>query len=266
MPQIDNPDTFKAGLIIIGNEILSGRTVDTNTPWIAERLTERGILLAEVRVIPDVERLIIDTVRALKGQYDYVFTTGGIGPTHDDITAECVAKAFDLPLVRNEEAFQILENYYGIENLPPPRAKMARVPEGAALIPNPVSGAPGFVIENVHVMAGVPRIMQAMLDHVMNEIQAGKPILSNTISCSLPESRVADDLTALQARYPDIDIGSYPHYRGGALGLSLVLRGTNNENLDLATAEVIQIIRKYDDEPKAISIRSTGRAMDSIGI
>ncbi len=265
MPQLDNPDTFKAALVIIGNEILSGRTVDANTPWIAERLTERGILLAEVRIIPDVDYVIVETVKYLSGQYDYVFTTGGIGPTHDDITAACVAKAFDLPMVQDDEAFRLLEDYYGIENLTPPRAKMALVPQGAKLIPNPVSAAPGFIVNNVHVMAGVPRIMQGMMDHVMDEIKAGKPILSNTVSCNLSESKVAEDLTVLQAKYPDIDIGSYPHYRGGALGLSLVLRGTNNENLDLATAEVLQMIKKYGDEPRALSIRSSGRAVEGLG-
>ncbi|MGZ9097257.1 MAG: competence/damage-inducible protein A [Micavibrio sp.] len=265
MPQLDNPDTFKAALVILGNEILSGRTVDANTPWIAERLTERGILLAEVRIIPDVEHLIISTVKQLRETYDYVFTTGGIGPTHDDITAECVAKAFGLPLVRDEDAFRVLENYYGIENLTPPRAKMALIPEGAKLIPNPVSAAPGFICGNVHVMAGVPRIMQAMMDHVLDEIKAGKPILSNTVTCGLAESKIAEDLTNLQLKFPDIDIGSYPHYRGGMLGLSVVLRGTNNESLDLATAEVLGIIRKNGDEPRALSIRSTGKALEELG-
>lgn len=264
MSQLDNPDTFKAALLILGSEILSGRTVDANTPWIAERLTERGILLAEVRIIPDVAGLIISSVNELRAKYDYVFTTGGIGPTHDDITAECVAQAFGLELVRNDEAFQMLENHYGIENLTPPRAKMALIPAGATLIPNPVSAAPGFICDNVHVMAGVPRIMQSMMDHVLDQIRAGKPILSNSISCNLPESKVADDLSNLQAKYPDIDIGSYPHYRGGVVGLSLVLRGTNNDHLDLATGEVIGIIKKYGDLPRTISIRSTGRAMDAL--
>jgi molybdenum cofactor synthesis domain-containing protein len=266
MAQLDNPETFKAGLIIIGNEILSGRTADANTPWIAERLTGRGILLVEVRTIPDVERMIIDTVRELSGLYDYVFTTGGIGPTHDDITSDSIAKAFDVPLHQDPDAFKLLEDYYGIENLSDARLKMAMVPKGAKLIPNPISAAPGFIINNVHVMAGVPRIMQAMMDHILNEIKAGKPILSNTITCTLPESQVADDLTALQEKFPTIDIGSYPHYRGGSLGLSLVLRGTDNEQLDLATAETIKIVRNHGDEPKAISIRSTGKTLDGIGI
>lgn len=261
---LGNKDTFKAALVIVGNEILSGRTVDANTPWIAERLTERGIILVEVRIIPDHEELIIETVNYLRVQYDYVFTTGGIGPTHDDITAACVAKAFSLPLVRNDEAYDLLEKHYGPENLTPPRAKMALVPEGSKLIPNPVSAAPGFITGNVHVMAGVPRIMQGMLDHVLSEIKAGKPILSNSVICGLPEGKVAEDLARIQERYPDIDIGSYPHYRGGLMGLSLVLRGTNNEHLDLATSEVLQMIRKFGEEPHALSIRSTGKAIEAI--
>jgi molybdenum cofactor synthesis domain-containing protein len=265
MPQLDNPDTFKAALVIIGNEILSGRTADANTPWIAERLTERGILLVEVRIIPDVERIILSTLNQLRADYDYVFTTGGIGPTHDDITAESVAKVFGVPLVQNDQATRILADYYGTEKLEFPRAKMAMIPQGAKLIPNPVSAAPGFIIENVHVMAGVPRIMQAMMDHVLGEIKAGKPILSNTVACSLLESKVAEDLTELQKNYPDVDIGSYPHYRGGTMGLSLVLRATNNENLDLATAEILKIIRKHGDEPRALSIRSSGKAMEGLG-
>lgn len=249
-------DTFSAALVIIGNEILSGRTQDTNTPWVAQRLTERGILLAEVRVIPDIEEVIIRTVNQLREIYDYVFTTGGIGPTHDDITAECVAKAFGLTLARDEEAFRMLEEHYGIEELTPPRAKMSLVPKGAKLIPNPVSAAPGFNIENVYVMAGVPRIMQAMLDHVMGTIEAGQPILSNTVACGLPESILAEDLSDLAARYPDIQIGSYPHYRGGVLGLSLVLRGMNAASLDPATQELIELIKKHGDEPRALSIKS----------
>lgn len=249
-------DTFSAGLAIIGNEILSGRTQDTNTPWMAERLTERGIVLTEVRVIPDVEEVIIRTVKELSSLYDYVFTTGGIGPTHDDITAECVAKAFNVPLARDEQAFRMLEEHYGLEQLTPPRAKMSLVPEGARLIPNPVSAAPGFNIGNVYVMAGVPRIMQAMLDHVMGTIVAGKPILSNTVACGLAESALAEDLSLLAAHHRDIQIGSYPHYRGGVLGLSLVLRGMNANSLDKATQELIELIRKHGDEPRALSIKS----------
>ncbi len=256
MTEAAKKETFTAALVIIGNEILSGRTQDTNTPWIAERLTGRGIVLSEVRVIPDIESEIIHAVRGVREKYDYVFTTGGIGPTHDDITAQSVARAFDVELEQNEEAFRALERHYGIVELTPPRAKMALIPQGASLIPNPVTAAPGFIIGNVHVMAGVPRIMQAMLDHVLGTIDAGKPILSNTVSCTLTESAVAEELTALQARYPNVQIGSYPHYRGGALGLSLVMRSTDPGNLEKATEELIAIIRKHGDEPRTLSLKT----------
>lgn len=250
-------DTFSAALIIIGNEILSGRTVDTNTPWIAERLTARGIILGEARVISDDEQQIIQAVNDLRVRFDYVFTTGGIGPTHDDITAASVARAFDIELERNEEAFRMLEDHYGIEELTPPRAKMALIPKGAVLIHNPVSAAPGFIIGNVHVMAGVPRIMQAMLEYVLSVIMSGKPILSNTVACTLPESAVAEDLGKLQDRYPNVQMGSYPHYRGGALGLSLVLRSTDSDILEKATEDLIAIIRAHGDEPRALSLKAT---------
>ncbi len=262
MAKSELPDIFSAALLIIGNEILAGRTQDTNTPWIAERLTDRGIVLGEVRIIPDNEDDIIFAVNQLRAKFDYVFTTGGIGPTHDDITAESIAKAFGVDLVRDEQAFKMLEEHYGLAELTPPRAKMSLIPVGSQLIPNPVTAAPGFIIENVHVMAGVPRIMQAMLDHVLGMIQAGKPILSNTVACSLPESTLAMDLEALQDKYPDLQMGSYPHYRGGVLGLSLVLRGTNKENLENATAELVELIKKYGDEPRALSIRSTGELVE----
>jgi molybdopterin-biosynthesis enzyme MoeA-like protein len=209
-----------------------------------------------VRIIPDKENSIVGTVNDLRAKHDYVFTTGGIGPTHDDITAECVARAFGAELERSSEAFAMLEAYYGLEELTPPRAKMSLVPAGAKLIPNPVSAAPGFNIGNVYVMAGVPRIMQAMLDHVLATIPAGPPILSNTVACSLPESMIAQDFEDLQKKYPAISMGSYPHYRGGVLGLSLVLRSTDREALQGATEEVLALIKRYGDEPRAMSIKS----------
>lgn len=250
-------EIFSAALVIIGNEILAGRTQDTNTQWIATHLTEHGIVLTEVRTIPDERERIMATVKDLRGDFDYVFTTGGIGPTHDDITAECVAEAFGKELVRNDEAFRMLEEHYGLEELTPPRAKMCMIPVDATLIPNPVTAAPGFRIENVFVMAGVPRIMHAMLDHILGTIDAGAPILSNTVACSLTESAIASDLSALQDEYPEIMMGSYPHYRGGVLGLSLVLRGTAPESLQEATDKLIQIIEDHGDEPRALSIRSS---------
>jgi molybdenum cofactor synthesis domain-containing protein len=251
-----NDSLYRAALIIIGNEILSGRTHDTNTPWIAERLTRYGILLAEVRVIPDIEDVIINTVRDVKGRFDYVFTTGGIGPTHDDITSESMAKAFGKSWDRNPQAYQMLVDYYGAEQVTPARAKMAMIPATATLIPNPVTGAPGFGIENVFVMAGVPRIMQAMFDHVIGQIKIGAPVLSSTVTCGLHESLIADDLGKLQKEFPDVDVGSYPHYRGGILGLSLVVRATDQALLETVTNRMIALIRQYGGEPRAVSMKT----------
>lgn len=239
----ENPEkNLSAGLLIIGNEILSGRTQDTNTSWIGQHLTQRGIKLQEVRVVPDVEPRIIEALNALRATYTYVFTTGGIGPTHDDITAECIAKAFNVPYIMHPEAHAVLENHYGKENLTPARAKMAMMPQGAGLIPNPVSGAPGFRVENVYVMAGVPRIMQAMFAHVLDSLAVGEPIQSRTIGCSLTESIVAEGLSAIQDAYPMLEIGSYPHFRGGNTTTSLVLRGTDSAALAAAAEAVVTLI------------------------
>lgn len=252
-------ETFSAAIIVIGNEILSGRTQDTNVQWIAEKLLDRGIRIAEVRIIPDEQDVIVHTINILRAKYDHVFTTGGIGPTHDDITAQSIASAFQVDLVEDPEAYETLKNYYGPDNLTPARRKMAQVPKGSILIPNPVSAAPGFRIDNVFVLAGVPRIMQAMLDHVKDMLKQGKPILSNTVACGLGESMIADDLGDLNNRFPEVEIGSYPHYRGGVLGLSLVLRSTHIDPLDQATKELLEIIRKHGDEPRAVSMRSHDR-------
>ena len=255
-----NKDIYSVALVIVGNEILSGRTQDTNTSWIAENLNAMGIALHQVRVVPDIEGEIIVAVNELRKKVDYVFTTGGIGPTHDDITAESIAKAFGVKLELDEVAFRILVAHYGSEeNVTHPRKKMAMIPKGATLISNPVSGAPGFQIENVFVMAGVPRIMQAMFDDVKTRLSRGKPVLSNTIACSLQESMVAEPLTAIQAKYPQVSIGSYPHFRGGILGLSLVLRSSDDPMLDKATGEVIAMIANLGGEPNALAVQSTGK-------
>ncbi len=254
--------TLKAGLIVIGNEILSGRTQDANTQWIGDKLNQRGIRLMEVRVVPDIEDSIISAINDLRQKVDYLLTTGGIGPTHDDITAAAVAKGFGVELHDDPEAVRLLENYYGKQELNEARLKMAQVPVGAKLIPNPVSAAPGFQMENVYVMAGVPRIMQAMLDEIIGTMDSGDPILSNTVTCALPESVIAFDLGELQKQFPTVEIGSYPHYRGGALGLSLVLRSTDNASLDKATEGVIALIHKHGGEPRALSIKSSGAALN----
>lgn len=232
----------KSSLVIIGNEILSGRTQDKNTAWIGEKMAAHGVPLAEVRVVPDIEDKVIEAVNAFRQEYDYVFTTGGIGPTHDDITASCVAKAFDLPFGRHEQAYQVLLEYYGPEELTDARATMADMPEGASLIPNPVSGAPGFRVENVFVMAGVPRIMQAMLENVVADIRPGETIKSNTISCNLQESIMAEGLGEVQKQYDNVDIGSYPSFRGGILNVSVVLRSVDEAVLKTATQDVLDLV------------------------
>ena len=220
-----------ACLIIIGNEILSGRTQDKNIAFIAGGLNQLGISLAEVRVIPDVEKTIIDTVNSCRSMFDYVFTTGGIGPTHDDITSGCIAKCFSVPLIRNKEAEKILLAHYGLENINSARLKMAEIPDGARLIYNPVSAAPGFIIDNIYVMAGVPRVMQAMFDNIKGELRGGDKILSRTISVYITEGVIADGLTGLQNQFPDVEIGSYPFIRNGRLGTSLVCRSGNVKSL-----------------------------------
>ena len=230
-------------MLIIGNEILSGRTQDTNLKYLAETLLTKGIRMMEVRVVPDDESTIIASLNELRAKSTYTFTTGGIGPTHDDITAECIAKAFGVPLELNARARDILLGYYGSEDqLTEPRLKMAHIPVGADLILNPVSGAPGFHIGNVFVMAGVPKIMQAMVDDILPRLSTGAKILSHSVSCDLGESMMALQLTAIQNKYPDIEIGSYPQYRAGALGVSLVARGTDQAHITGAVDDIKTMI------------------------
>ncbi len=238
-----------AAVLIIGNEILSGRTQDANLAYIATGLGEVGVVLREARVIPDVPDTIIATVNELRASYDYLFTTGGIGPTHDDITSECVARAFGLPLVVHPEAHRQFLSYYAPGELNEARLRMAKTPEGAALIPNPISRAPGFHIGNVFVMAGIPRVMQAMFDHVRPNLKGGPPVLSRTVSCGVPEGILAQGLGAIQERYPDLDIGSYPYTRRGGFGVALVLRGREPARLDAAKDEVAALIRTLGGTP-----------------
>lgn len=241
-----NSETLRAAYIVIGNEILSGRTQDSNIKWAAERLATKGVALVEVRVVPDIEDKIIKAVNELRREVDYVFTSGGIGPTHDDITAASIAKAFGVTVHAHPEARRVMEEHYGTKDLSEARLKMAMIPDGAKLIPNPVSGAPGFIMENVHVMAGVPKIMQAMLENILPILKQGAVIQSKTVSCGLRESEIAEQLSALQDRYQDVDIGSYPHYPG----LNLVLRSTNVARLESATKELTEIIRELGDQPQ----------------
>ena len=232
---------FTAGIIIIGNEILSGRTVDKNTSFIATWLNDRGISVEETRVIPDKEKIIIDTVSEMKRKFAYIFTTGGIGPTHDDITAESIAKAFGQKYQYHPEAYKILEKFYKNQDFNDGRKKMAKMPEHAKLIPNPKTFAAGFYVENVFVLPGVPSILQAMIPQLDNIIKTGKKILSSSIDTGLRESLVAEGLSRLQDKYKNIDIGSYPYFKEKP-GTVLVLRTTEKELLKKCEEEVKKLV------------------------
>jgi len=240
---------YTAAVVIIGNEILSGRTQDANLNYIAKKLADWGIRLREARVIPDIEETIVKTINEARAAFDYVFTTGGIGPTHDDITAEALAKAFGVGLVCHQETFRKMEAVYKPGEFNAARQKMCYLPEGATPIENAVSIAPGFQIANVFVLAGVPSIMRAMVDNLRNRLVGGAPIQSRTVSVYLAEGVIAEGLTALQNKYPTIDMGSYPFYRAGRFGTSLVLRGTETASLDRAAQELTAMVRGLGAEP-----------------
>lgn len=231
-----------ASLLIIGNEILSGRTQDKNLSHLALKLNDAGIQLREVRVVPDIEGEIVDAVNALRAKFDYVFTTGGIGPTHDDITTASIAKAFGVAVIRHPEAEAALRAHYGAE-INEARLKMSEVPVGATLIPNAISVAPGFRMENVFIMAGVPRIMQAMLDAIIPHLEGGATVLSASIATNLLEGTIADGLTDIQNRYMDIDIGSYPTYESAqGYRTTLVLRSPDAGRNEAARSEIEAMI------------------------
>lgn len=235
-----------AALIIIGNEILSGRTQDSNTSFLAKQLNGLGIILREVRVIPDDEKVIIDTVNYLRTRFTYIFTTGGIGPTHDDITADAIAKAFAVPLIQHEDAVRRLSSYYEEGALNEARMKMAYVPEGAVLIDNPVSAAPGFILGNVYVMAGVPRIMQAMFEGIKHQLTGGNVIYSRELGVYLPEGTIAKGFAALQHAYTSVEMGSYPFIHNGRLGTCLVLRSEDTALLEEAFTAVKAFIAELN--------------------
>jgi len=234
-PSTDSPPRiYTAALAIIGNEILSGRTQDANLNHLAKTLNGWGVEMREARVVPDIESEIVAAINALRARYDYVFTTGGIGPTHDDITADSIAKAFGLPLVEHPAAIALLEHYYPPGELTVVRRRMARVPEGADLIENPISKAPGFKIENVFVLAGVPSIMRAQLQGARGFIAGGRSVISRTVSVLVGESKIAELLETAQGQFPDVDMGSYPFFKRNALGTALVLRGREEARLAAA--------------------------------
>jgi len=233
-----------AAILIIGNEILSGRTQDTNTSTLATWLNSIGVKVGEVRVIPDIEKTIIDTLNTLRSTYNYVFTTGGIGPTHDDITAKSVSKAFGLKYEIHKEAFKILEAYYKPGEFNEGRQKMVWMPENANLILNPTSGAPGFIIKNVFCLPGVPSILKSMLGGLTNRIVGGKPILSLTISLRTVESEIANSLTKVQEDNQDVEIGSYPFFQAGKLGVSIVIRSEDQFKIDNCNLQILKFVNE----------------------
>ena len=247
--EIGTSKTVTAAILVIGNEILSGRTKDANIQYLATELGKLGIRVMECRVIPDIEATVVATVNELRAKFDYVFTTGGIGPTHDDITADCIAKAFGVDISEHPEAVARMTRHYGDPALfTPARRRMARVPHGGILVDNPVSVAPGFQMENVFTFAGIPSVAQGMFQSMKHRLVGGDPVLARTVRTNLPEGIIAEPLGALQKRYEDIDIGSYPAFRNGRPSVSLVLRGIDDSRLATASAELILTIRGMNGE------------------
>ena len=243
-----NKKEIIAGIIIIGNEVLSGRTKDLNTSTLSIWLNSLGINVCEVRVIPDIESTIVNTVNELRKKFDYVFTTGGIGPTHDDITAESISKVFNLEYGFHKEAFSILEKYYEPGQFNEGRQKMAKMPTTASLILNPSSGAPGFYVENVFCLPGVPSILKSMIGGLNNVLVGGDPILSKTLNLRTYESEIAKSLTEVQNNNNEVEIGSYPFFRQGKLGVSLVLRSIDKKKIDSCYSQIIEFVKAKDIE------------------
>ena len=233
-----------AAILIIGNEILSGRTQDTNTSTLATWLNSIGVQVAEVRIISDIEETIVEVLNLLRKKYKYVFTTGGIGPTHDDITAEAVSKAFGKKYEIHKEAFKILETYYKPGEFNKGRQKMVWMPENAELILNPTSGAPGFSVDNVFCLPGVPSILKSMLGSLKTKIVGGEPILSQTISLKTVESEIASSLNKVQEENKDVEIGSYPFFHAGKLGVSIVMRSENQSRIDECNSQILKFVNE----------------------
>jgi molybdenum cofactor synthesis domain-containing protein len=244
-------NVITAAVLVIGDEILSGRTKDRNVGYIAEYLTNIGIELREARVVPDVETEIVAALDALRSRYTYVFTTGGIGPTHDDITADAVAKAFGVPIGEDPRALAMMMERYAPGDLTAARRRMARIPQGADLVENPISKAPGFRLGNVIVMAGVPNIMQAMLDSAASGLETGVKIIAETIEAGgIPEGRYGSALGEIAAAHPGVSIGSYPAFRDGAFRNQIVVRGKDPAGIAAARAAIEAMLagmREYDN-------------------
>ena len=237
-------------MLVIGNDILSGRTQDTNLAHLAKVLNELRVRLVAARVIPDIEDVIVNTVNECRAKFDYIFTTGGIGPTHDDITAVCMAKAFGVEVIRHPEIEAVIRRREASAEVMESRFLMARVPEGSKLIDNPTGGPQGFQIDNVFVMAGVPSVMQAMASTFSDkQIKGAKPVRSRSVGAYLGESAVAGALEDIQNQHPEVDLGSYPFYREKGYGTNLVMRGTDEAELEVVKSKVGEMIKSFGAEP-----------------
>ena len=239
-----------ASILIIGNEILSGRTQDTNTSTLAIWLNSIGVNVAEVRVIPDIQETIVDNLNFLRSTHDYVFTTGGIGPTHDDITALSISKALSLPYEVNKFAKKMLENHYSDEDFTKARLKMAYMPRGSSLIENPVSVAPGFFIKNIYVFPGVPKILEVMIDEFFKKIDDNSLFFKKTVSTILSEGVIGEFITNVQNKYKDLDIGSYPYFKKNSFGVSIVISGDDKDLVDISSNEVFKHLKKKGGKPR----------------
>ena len=242
MKKVNNK--VSAAIVIIGNEILSGRTQDINVSFLAKWLNDLGVSVGEVRIIEDKEESIINCIKEIKKNFKYIFTTGGIGPTHDDITSKSIAKAFNLSCGYHKEAYDILEKYYKPGEFNEGRKKMAKIPDQATLIYNPSSGAPGFIVKNVFCLPGVPSILKSMVEGLKNKIIGGKKILSKTISVSTVESEIAKPLEGIQNKFRNIEIGSYPFFRMGKVGVSIVMRSTEKNEIEDCSKQIISFLQK----------------------
>ena len=235
-----------AAIIVIGNEILSGRTQDVNVAFLSKWLNDLGVRVSEVRIIEDEEESIVSSINEVRNKFKYIFTTGGIGPTHDDITSKSISKAFKLKYDFHKEAYDILEKYYSPGEFNEGRKKMAKIPEGASLIYNPSSGAPGFIVENVFCLPGVPSILKSMTDGLKDKIIGGKKILSETISVQTVESEIAKSLEEVQKLFKNVEIGSYPFFRLGKIGVSIVIRSTESKQIDDCYKKIISFLKKKE--------------------
>ena len=247
-------EAVTACILIIGNEILSGRTQDVNVSHLAKTLGAWGIQVKHCRVIPDVEDIIVDTINEVRGHYDYVFTTGGIGPTHDDITAECIAKAFGVALIEDPDIAARIRTRPAPEDVMASRLRMSRVPAGAVLIDNPTGGPQGFAIDNVYVMAGIPTIMQAMLSSLDGQLRSGPVVRSHSVRAYTGESQIADALSALQDEFVDVDIGSYPFFRDERYGTELVIRGINTKLLATVAGRIMAAVEASGETPEDMGL------------